>query len=731
MPLLHGRIEVARLNLSDPSLNLVRNESGHWNLESLLQRAAETPVAPTTKSTSEPRPGFPYIEASSARINFKLLHEKVPHALNDVDFSVWQDSENTWGMRLEGEPIRTDFNLNDTGTLKVSGSWQRAGSLRDTPLKFNLHWQQAQLGEVTKLVYAADKGWRGSVVVSATLSGTPGNLKIASQASLQDFRRYDILADGPLQLVARCGARYSSVTQLLSEIDCRAPINGGEVALEGELSGYWHPKAIDLSLSALDVPVQGLVALLRHAKDDLPKDLLAAGVINGSLEITRDAAGGIKFKGDGEATGLHVASKSTKADLALDRIHFAVAKANNKSGEFLEIGPLAVAMGRPTPVTISAHLSRDGYNVQVQGDSQIRRLIQNAQTVGLSVPKFSADGNAKVDLSIAGEWRGFAAPSVTGKAQLHNVRADIKGLDDPLQISSASLALSADKTRISNIVASLAGGTWHGSAEIPRPCSRETNCTMHFNLLTDNIDTTRLREATERSSPERIWSRFLPRKTSASFLTSLHATGKITADQLTIRGLAASRVSSEVDLDAGKLTLTNLQGSLMGSRHRGDWKIDFTKQPPIYSGSGTLDEVDLEQLAVAMHDGWVTGTAGASYEVKASGNTVADLLEAASATITVEAREGNFPHLTLAENPLEFERFLGKFNLNDRTLQIADGKLQTSDATYQVTGSASLSNTLDFRLILNTGRGFNVTGSLTLPRVEPAVFPETQAALHP
>ena len=44
--LLRGRLEVSRLNLAEPSLNLVRNAEGHWNLESLLQRAAETAVAP-------------------------------------------------------------------------------------------------------------------------------------------------------------------------------------------------------------------------------------------------------------------------------------------------------------------------------------------------------------------------------------------------------------------------------------------------------------------------------------------------------------------------------------------------------------------------------------------------------------------------------------------------------------------------------------------------------------
>jgi AsmA family/AsmA-like C-terminal region len=731
IPLLRGKIEISRLNLSDPSLNLVRNDAGHWNLEELLQRTSEIAVAPTSKAKSEPRPGFPYIEASGARINFKFHHEKLPYALTDADFALWQDSENAWGMRMEAQPVRTDFNLTDTGTVKVSGSWQRAASLRDTPLKFTAQWNRAQLGQLTKLVYGDDKGWRGAILLTATLSGTPADLKVATQASLQDFRRYDIVAGGPLLLSAHCDGHYSSIDRLLSQIDCHAPVNDGEIALKGNVTGLYHPSSYDLSLSAHDVPLQGLVGLLRHTKGDIPKDLIAVGKINGSVNVMSINRMSAVWKGEGETTGLHLASKSTKADLSLERIRFAVSRPDARHVAFVDIGPLAVAMGRPTPVSVSARLSRTGYNVQVQGDAQVRRLLQSAETIGLPVPKFSADGPAKVDFQIAGEWRGFAAPKITGKAQLHGVRADLNELSEPLEIASATVSLSAEQTRVSNLNASLAGSTWKGSLDIPRPCTREGKCSAHFNLAADEIDTTQLREAVVGNAHNRVWYRFLAGKTALTFLTTLHASGKLSAGTLNIRNLSATRVSTEVTLEDGTLHLSNLQGELMGSTHHGDWTIDFSKQPAVYTGNGTLDEVDLEQLSSAMHDPWVTGTAGASYEVKASGNTVADLLESATGTLTVEAREGTLPHLTLTRDPLEFERFAGKFILSDGELDITDGKLQCTEATYQVAGSASMSNELNLRLVRNTGRGFNVTGSLTDPIVQPALFPETRAALKP
>ena len=188
--LLRGRLDIARLELTEPSLNLVRRADGRWNLEALLERSERNPLAPTGKSKSEARPGFPYIEASAGRINFKAGQEKKPYALLNADFALWQESENTWGVRLKAEPLRTDMNLTDTGLLRMNGTWQRAGSLRETPLQFSMEWDRAQLGQLTKLVSGDDKGWRGEVQLNATLSGIPAALRVATDTSIQDFHRY-------------------------------------------------------------------------------------------------------------------------------------------------------------------------------------------------------------------------------------------------------------------------------------------------------------------------------------------------------------------------------------------------------------------------------------------------------------------------------------------------------------------------------------------------------------
>ncbi len=738
--LLRGRLEIARLNLTEPSLNLVRNSSGQWNLEGLLQRTAETTVAPTGKAKSETRPGFPYIESSDARINIKFEHEKLPYALTEADFALWQDSENTWGVRMEAKPVRTDFNLTDTGTVNLAGSWERSATLHDTPLKFNVQWDHAQLGQLTKLFCGDDKGWRGGILFSSTITGTPASLEIATQTSVQDFRRYDIVGGGPMLLTAHCAGHYSSTNRELSHLDCRGPVGNGELALEGGITGLLRPSAYYLAFSAREVPVQGLVALIRHANGNVPKDLIAAGKINGSLKVSR-AAGQTRhavWEGEGDTSGLRLASKSTKADLALDRIHFALAGARVPNGEAtspaVEIGPISVPLGRPTPVTVRGRLSRTGYNVQVQGDAQIRRLLQTAETIGLAVPKISADGPAKLDLQVAGIWSGFPAPDITGKAVLHEVSADLKDLSEPLEIESANLVILPDRTKVTGLTAALAGSTWHGSLEVPRPCSREAKCSVRFNLTADKIDTMQLRQATVAGSNGGAWYRFLPAtRKPATFLSTLRASGRLTANHLSIHQLAATHVSTDITLEEGKLHLSNLRADLLGGTHQGEWSADFTTQPPTYTGTGTVYEADLDTLADTMNDGWITGTASAAYDVSAKGDTVVQLLNSATGSLDVSAHDGGLPHvlLTAGAVPLSIERFSGRFVIKAGKLELADGKLRSSGGAYAVTGSASMTNSLDLNLIRNSGRGFNISGSLAEPRVEPAVFPEAQAALKP
>src|SRR5664279_5279699 len=253
--LLRGRLEIATLSATEPSVNLVRNHEGRWNLASLVERNAQIPAAPTAKAASERRPAFPYLEASHARINFKIGQTKKAYALMDADVALWQDSENSWGARMKAAPVRTDFNLTDTGLLQINATWQRAASLRLTPMQVAVQWQYGQLGQITKLLSGKDRGWRGGVNFTARLSGTPEALRIESATAIEDFHRYDIAGSENVRLATGCSGQYNAVTSALADLLCESPIGGGTLCLRGAMSMATPLPTYDLTVEVEKVPL--------------------------------------------------------------------------------------------------------------------------------------------------------------------------------------------------------------------------------------------------------------------------------------------------------------------------------------------------------------------------------------------------------------------------------------------------------------------------------------------
>jgi hypothetical protein len=747
--LLRGQLEIARLNLTEPSLNLVRNAEGRWNLENLVERAAQIAVAPTSKTKTERRPGFPYIEGDRGRINFKFGAEKKPYALTEADFALWQDTENAWGMRLEAKPVRTDFNLSDTGTLNVTGSWQRAASLRETPFQFTLQWDRAQLGQATKLAYGNDKGWRGGLKVSTTLTGTPANLAIATTATVQDFRRYDIFGGGDLRLATDCSGHYSSLDHTLSEVACRAPVGDGVINVTGSIKGPLSSRDYDLTLTARDLPIQSLIALARHAKQGVPDDLIAAGRLNGNVKLQRDfksRASGMAWKGSGETSGFELRSKLNKTELVLGKVPFVVSSATE--GKFrttvheigtptenhLDVGPFSLGLGTPAPVIVGGWASRSGYSFEIQGEAQVPRLLQLARMAGISAPPPAADGFAKIDLRIGGVWSGFVAPRALGMAQLRSIRVEVRGLNAPLEIASASLLLTPDQITVQNITASIADTSWRGSLTLPRQSALPDSCPVHFDLHTDEVATDQLNQLFNPHVHQQPWYRFLSSPTAGvPYLLTVHATGKLTANRVVIRKLVGNHVSANVEFNKGKMRLSDVRGDVLGGRHTGEWEGDFTAKPPEYSGSGTLERVALSQLSESMNDDWITGTATGTYRVKASGLDAGQLFASATSNLKIDARDGLLRHVALVEGsgPLQMHRLTARLLLQEGKFEIQEGKLETPAGVYEVSGTASLTRILNLKLEREGAPGFNITGTLTEPHVSPILSPETRAALKP
>ncbi len=771
--LLRGRLDIARLELSEPSLNLVRRADGRWNWEDLLERSERTPLAPTAKSKSEARPGFPYIEATAGRINFKAGQEKKPYALLNADFALWQESENTWGARLKAEPLRTDMNLSDTGLLRMNGTWQRAGSLRETPLQFSVEWNGAQLGQLTKLVSGKDKGWRGGVRLNATLSGAPAAMRVAADASIQDFHRYDIPSSEGLRLTAHCDGKYSSAEGVMHAIFCSAPVGDGMVMLRGD-AGLPGVHGVNLLLNVERVPFSSVAQLARRAKKNLPADLVSSGTVEGNFTVKESGVTprGAEFEGWGEINGLRIQSPSTRLEfapgnvpfvLSSERIRAHAAAKGRASGEMdaevlptpnelhVEYGPFPVALGRPVPARARGWVTRSGYGMVVRGDGEVSRILRLAGLLGLPAVRANVEGVAQLELQIAGSWAGnvsgtgsgFSSPEVTGTAQLRNVRAVVRGVNGPVEISSAELRLLPEEARVEKLSAQAGDAHWTGSVALTRGCGTPGACVLHFNLNTDEMDLSELSEWVSSHPKQRRWYQLLTSAAPAapSLLEELRAVGKVNAGRVLIHKLVASRVSAALDLERGKLKISDLRADLLGGKHRGDWQADFTGASPVYTGTGNLSGIALQQAAHAMHDSWISGTAEGTYRLTAAGADSAAFWQSADGVVQFDLRDGVLSHISLAsdEGPLHITRWQGRARLRDGKIEIEQGKLISPAGAYEISGVASLGQVLDFKIARGADTrsahagsvAYGITGTLAEPRVVVTPAPETQARLKP
>ena len=769
--LVRGHLEIARLNLTEPSLNLVRAENGRWNLEALVERAEHASLAPTAKTKSEARPGFPYIECSSGRINFKIGQEKKAYALTNADFALWQDSENDWGVRLEAQPFRSDLNLSDTGMLRVNGAWHRAASLRDTPLQFTVEWNRPQLGQLTKFFTGTDQGWRGQALADASISGTPAELKIIAAASVRDFRRYDVVGGEALRLGTRCTAEYSSIDRMVHGLDCRAPVGEGMIRLEGDFGSIARHN-YELKWSAENVPAGALIALARTTKRSLPDDLAAQGTITGGLVLRGGgSAEGTAFEGNGKIANLHLTSANNKAEFALGNIPFAFvsvagkesrstrkktvaglsivasnsASAGSSSEPHIEIGPFPVALGRPKSALVQAWVNRSGCTIKLAGNTDVAKTERLARLFGLAAPKATAEGEAMLDLQVATTWAGWipkygaeaVRPSVTGTAQLKNVRAKIRGTSSPVEISSAQFQILPDEIRITKLNAIVGATNWTGTMDIPRGCQTAEACMIRFDLGATAIDLSELRQWVAAPQKQRPWYKLLERteQSGPSFFSTLHAVGKLNVARVSTHTVTATHVSADAALNDGKLNISNLSADFLGGKYRANWKVDFSAKPPTYASDGELKDVALTQLGVFAKDAGLAGTAQGTYQLNASGTSVGDFWQQAEGTLQFDLREASLARLSLANElaPLKITHWQGHARIHDGKIEIKDGQLNSPAGTFQVKGTASLRRDLDLKLIHSSAAtqanasGYSISGTLAQPHV--IANPETQAKL--
>ncbi len=284
------QVELSSIKFVGPSLNLVRNEQGKWNLQGLLMHAASVETAPTVQNAAGPAPRFPYVEATGGRVNLKLGAEKMPYSLTEADFALWQPEPGRFRLRMEGKPARTDRNISDPGIVRMEGSVERAGAMGDVPVDLTASWQEAPLGEASKLLHGEDAYWRGRLSAEATLQGKLGAAVLKTSVHLRDLRRADFVPAKTLDVDVSCTATADVTTITLHEAACSLPVPGAQPAtVSTAMVDLSSPASAALTAEAKSLPVSWLMEWARLFSSRVPSDLHTEGSVDAHFE--RDGLG--------------------------------------------------------------------------------------------------------------------------------------------------------------------------------------------------------------------------------------------------------------------------------------------------------------------------------------------------------------------------------------------------------------------------------------------------------
>lgn len=745
--LWHGRLEIANLKLTDdaavPSLNLVYSK-GHWNLESLLKRVEEVPSAPTAKRRAEARPRFPYIEATDGRINLKVGPEKKPFTLTNTDFAFWLAAEDVWHVRLEGKPVRTDMNLSDTGTVRLEGDIRRSPELPKTPLKLELAWNNAQLGQLSTLVMGRDKGWRGGLSGDVQLSGTATNLHIVASAELREFRRFDIDRNQMPRLSTKCLGAYLNRSL---EMKCDTPLGTGGALV----TAHWSPdtsRDYDISMVATRIPLALVTTFAQHARRGLPGDLTASGDLNAAFGF--HSHNGVRdWHGTGMTSAFLLRTAAAEKPFAVTPIRFhmgaeggvpsvltkkprARQQPRSAANSTLTFESFSVQMGPTTAAQVQGAADGNGYWVSMKGMVPLERLLELGKATGFPTEISNTTASAVVNLNISGPWANFAPASVRGTAHLENVASWIPGLKDRLLITHADAQLSEVQLVLANVQAQFEHTpvAFAGNIQVPRSCPGSTApCPMEFDLHSDSLamaDFGSLLGVTNKG-----WS--IPFFSDSSKLPDFRANGTVSVDNFSVAQLPLQKFTAHVEVGSQSLLVSKITAKLGGGSAQGEWHADWSASRPRFTATGTvsgvaMDHLDLKEPDVALATSWVSGRADLKYSLKFEGATPQEMANSVNGRVEYLINNGLSRSLVVDSKPLKFQSLQGALEIEKQIMKVLPSKFRAENRIYDMSGTVSLVDMRTKLRLSNSDSLWDITGALDKPEIAAAPHVEAAAA---
>ncbi len=750
--LLRGRFHLGTLSLANPSLNLVRNSEGDWNLAEWLPRptvpgaAAASPAAPATF----PRVlRFSRVEIDGGRIDFKLGDAKLPFSLIGVQGEVETESPGRWRLDLSASPYRGAAIVQQAGTLHLTGHLGGTSS-RLRPAILQLSWTDASIPDVLRLVRNNDYGIRGfvSMAVEAHTEGYAWLLD--GSAQLRQVHRWDLTArpDNPsLNITAR--AEMNSEDSLLdfTTLSLDAPHSHADISGIIDWSGQGKPSGIaaapnELQLNSPGIDLGDLLTWVRAFRSDVAGDIALRGFTRMQMALRGwppwPAEGSVSLDG-GELTGarLRVPVRVNAATATFTR------NALRMTPLILSFGPRDGSLRIEFTSTAKARGPQSA-DLRISGSiAHVRDLISTAGAFGWNLSRgWDLEGPLRGDL----RWQGAKSPWLVepvgsldwgGESGAASLRTPF--LNQPVEQIRARADWQTGGRRISLASAQAFGAHWSGTFDRDKDAAE-----WKFALAADHSSAADLDRWLNPRWRESFLDRFLPflnpHSSANAVPENLRAGGRISLDQFDLAPVTLRKLEGDLKIEGRRIELQNAHGEVYGGEAKGSLLANL-ESIPSYQVDVNLTHADLASLTAPFPSlaGHFAGSLSGDLSLTARGASRSDLVNSlechgAARVSAAEIRGMNlFESLRAAAvrpGASNFREASAAFSCGAGKLSFQNLMLLGPGGEIDASGTADFARNLDLRLTLfplreaenPSGAGgteeiFRFGGSLAAPQI--------------
>lgn len=632
--LWRGGLEFGTLQLDHPSINLVRNAHGQWNIENLLTHSE---IARPARGRGQAGSSLPplRIEASGARLNFKLREDKKPFAIVDASANMRFDfASRSLRFRISGDPVRTDLELPTPGPVVLAGTWKPGQALGDT-LDATLETSGALLYDWIPLVTGYNPGVYGVLETSIHLTGTLRKIAFDGRARLRHLHRWEQLppsSDLPCRLHFQGSLDRNQRKLAIHALDLA--FGGSEVDVSGSIDDVTTRPLFDLA-----------VASKRSRADDLLK--LGRRVLGRrvSWALTGDVRGRLRLRGpwadrryegalSARALRLHTASGT----YPISRVAVRIGRDEIRlSSARIELAPGVDVLAEGTVRHISPRTGgrrealKPRYDFTVySGEFSLAKFLKFGRALGLrEAEDYRADGIGAFTLHASGWAWPLSQPKITARATVRSARLVIPGLTRPINIPRVRIQIYGKQIMVNPFVAVMGTSVFSGwlmhDGSFKEP--------WHFNLAADKLSIEQGSQwfnATKDYGSPSLFERITgitdllgPHRPAFRLFSRLKAQGTFATPLVSYRDLALRDFMGKAVISGRRIRITHATFAGAGGRGTGNLEVDLRQGPARISGSVRTEGTRLQAFAAYVPPALqhVRGRCSATAHFKARGLT--------------------------------------------------------------------------------------------------------------